>query len=52
MMVNDRDAVGKASSQFNTTVYVGGLERDKISEAVLREHFSKFGPIDGMKLLC
>ena len=45
--VSDPKAVAKASSEYNTTVYVGGVEKGRINDALLREQFSRFGPIDG-----
>jgi len=45
--VSDPKAVAKASSEYNTTVYVGGIEKGRVNDASLREQFSRFGPIDG-----
>lgn len=48
--VSDPKAVAKASSEYNTTVYVGGVEKGRINDALLREQFSRFGPIDEVRL--
>lgn len=45
--MSDPKAVAKASSEYNTTVYVGGIEKGRVNDASLREQFSRFGPIDG-----
>ena len=44
---SDPKAVAKAASEYNTTVYVGGLDKLKVNERLLRETFTKFGSIDG-----
>ena len=42
--------MAKAASEYNTTVYVGGLDKHKVNERLLRETFAKFGPIDEIRL--
>lgn len=47
---SDPDAVARASSEYNTTVYVGGIQRNGSNDALLRDNFSCFGPIEEIRL--
>ena len=47
---NDPEAVARASSEYNTTVYVGGLQRNPHNGQILKNAFGVFGAIEG-KLL-
>lgn len=44
---SDPEAVARASSEYNTTVYVGGIQRSANNDKLLRDNFLRFGPIEG-----
>ena len=43
----DPEAVARASSEHNTTVYVGGIQKGHNNDRLLRDTFNRFGPIEG-----
>jgi len=46
----DPEAVARASSEHNTTVYVGGIQKGHNNDRLLRDTFNRFGPIEEIRL--
>lgn len=46
----DPKVIAKATSEYNTTVYVGGIQKDAHSQQLLFETFARFGPVEEVRL--